>query len=114
LTSSFTTTTTSARTGRCRGRTPLQAYSARIKALPAGLPANTYFRVRQDKVHATGKLSLRHLSRLYKIGIGRAHTGQAVKLLIADRDIRVLDLNGQLLRQLTLDPNRTYQPITTT
>jgi transposase InsO family protein len=95
------------------GRTPLQAYSARVKAQPAGQPANTYFRVRQDKVDATGKVSLRHLSRLYKIGVGRAHKGQAVKLLIADREIRVIDLNGQLLRQLTLDPNRTYQPITT-
>jgi transposase InsO family protein len=94
------------------GRTPLQAYSARVKAQPAGRPANTYFRVRQDKVDATGKVSLRHLSRLYKIGIGRAHTGQAVKLLIADRDIRVIDLNGQLLRELTLDPSRTHQPIT--
>ena len=95
------------------GRTPLQAYSARIKAQPHGQPANTYFRVRQDKVDNTGKVSLRHLSRLYKIGVGRAHKGQAVKLLIADRDIRIIDLNGQLLRHLTLDPNRTYQPITT-
>jgi transposase InsO family protein len=96
------------------GLTPLQAYSTRIKAQPASQPANTYFRVRQDKVDATGKVSLRHLSRLYKIGVGRAHKGQAVKLLIADRDIRVIDLNGQLLRQLTLDPNRTYQPIKAT
>lgn len=96
------------------GRTPLQAYSARIKAQPASQPSNTYFRVRQDKVDATGKVSLRHLSRLYKIGVGRAHKGQPVKLLIADLDIRVIDRNGQLLRQLTLDPNRTYQPITTT
>jgi len=30
-----------------QGRTPLQAYSARVKAQPAGQPANTYFRVRQ-------------------------------------------------------------------
>lgn len=94
------------------GRTPLQAYSTRIKAKPAGQPANTYFRVRQDKVDNTGKVSLRHLSRLYKIGVGRAHKGRAVKLLIADQQIRVIDLDGQLLRQLTLDPTRTYQPIT--
>lgn len=94
------------------GRTPLQAYSTRVKAQPQGQPANTYFRVRQDKVDATGKVSLRHLSRLYKIGVGRAHKGQPVKLLIADQDIRVIDLNGQLLRKLTLDPTRTYQPLT--
>jgi hypothetical protein len=95
-----------------QGHTPLQAYSARIKAQPQGHDANTYFRVRQDKVDDTGKVSLRHLSRLYKIGVGRAHKGRAVKLLIADQEIRVIDLDGQLLRQLTLDPTRTYQPIT--
>jgi hypothetical protein len=32
-----------------------------------------YFRVREDKVDKTGKVSLRYDSRLYKIGIGRAH-----------------------------------------
>ena len=31
-------------------RTPLQAYSARAKARPAGAQAGTYFRVREDKV----------------------------------------------------------------
>ena len=70
--------------------------------------------MREDKVDNTGKVSLRHSSRLYKIGIGRAHKGRAVKLLIADHNIRVIDLQGELLRELTLDPNRTYQPLTTT
>ncbi len=55
----------------------------------------------------------RELCRLYKIGVGRAHKGRPVKLLIADQQIRVIDLeDGQLLRQLTLDPSRNYQPIT--
>jgi hypothetical protein len=68
------------------GRTPLQAYSARVKARTAAAtsPA-THFRVRQDKVDQTGKVSLRHMSRLYKIGVGSAHKGGPVKLLIADR-----------------------------
>lgn len=93
-------------------RTPLQAYSARLKARPAGASPNTYFRVRQDRVDATGKVSLRFDSRLYKIGLGRAHKGRAVKLLIADHNIRIIDLEGQLIRELTLDPRRNYQPIT--
>ena len=54
---------------------------------------------------------LRYDSRLHKIGIGRAHKGRAVKLLIADQRIRVIDLQGELIRELTLDPSRTYQPI---
>jgi len=93
------------------GRTPLQAYSARVKARPAGAPAKTYFRVRCDRVDQTGKVSLRFDSRLYKIGLGRAYKGLAVKLLIADQNIRVIDSNGELIRELTLDPSRVYQPL---
>ncbi len=95
------------------GRTPLQAYSARIKARPAceeGLEG--HFRVRHDKVDAGGTVTLRHDSKLHHIGLGRAHKGKPIKLLVADRDIRVLDARtGELIRRLTLDPSRDYQPI---
>lgn len=92
-------------------QTPLQAYSARVKARPIGAPPRSYFRVREDKVDKSGKASLRYDSQLYKIGIGRAHKGRPVRLLIADHSIRVIDLDGDLIRELTLDPTRTYQPI---
>jgi transposase InsO family protein len=92
------------------GRTPLQAYSARVKARPAGSLSTAHFRVCQDKVDKTGKVTLRYMSSLYHIGLGRAHKGRTVKLLIADQNIRVIDLEGQLIRELTLDPNRNYQP----
>jgi transposase InsO family protein len=96
------------------GRTPLQAYSARIKAKPADRDphAPTHFRVRQDKVDAYGKVSVRYMSKLHHIGLGRAHKGRTIKLLIADQNIRIIDLDGQLLRELTLDPTRDYQPHT--
>ncbi len=95
------------------GRTPLQAYSARLKARPTTNPApDTHFRVRGDKVDQTGTVTLRHHSRLHHIGIGRAHKGRPIKLLIADRHIRIIDpQTGQLIRELTLDPTRDYQPI---
>jgi hypothetical protein len=95
------------------GRMPLQAYSARIKARPAAAgDPDTHFRVRHDKVDIAGTVTLRHDSKLHHIGIGRAHKGKPVKLLIADRDIRILDLDsGELIRRLTLDPSRDYQPI---
>jgi transposase InsO family protein len=96
------------------GHTPLQAYNARTKARPANTSANTYFRVRNDKVDKTGRVTLRYDSRLYHIGLGRAHKGRTVKLLVADRDIRVIDHHGQLIRELTLDPTRNYQPLTAT
>jgi transposase InsO family protein len=95
------------------GRTPLQAYSARIKARPPSEGGReAHFRVRHDRVDGQGKVSLRHDSKLHHIGIGRAHKGRAIKLLVADRDIRVLDLDtGEVIRRLTLDPSRDYQPI---
>ena len=68
--------------------------------------------MREDRVDETGKVSLRYRSRLYKIGLGRAHKGRVIRLLIADQDIRVIDSNGELIRELTLDPNRNYQPLT--
>jgi hypothetical protein len=41
----------------------------------------------------------------------RAHKGQRVLVLVADRDVRVLTAEGELLRQLTRDPSRDYQPL---
>jgi transposase InsO family protein len=95
------------------GRTPLQAYSTRIKARPTSQPSpETHFRVRQDKVDKTGRVTLRHNSRLHHIGIGRAHKNRPIKLLIADQNIHIIDADtGQLIRELTLDPNRDYQPL---
>jgi hypothetical protein len=96
------------------GRTPLQAYSTRIKARPANTGAlpTTHSRVRQDTVDRGGTVTLRHNSRLHHIGIGRAHKNRPIKLLITDRHIRIIDLeNGQLIHELTLDPTRDYQPL---
>jgi hypothetical protein len=34
-----------------------------------------------------------------------------VLVLTADRDVRVLTVDGEILRQLVLDPSRDYQPL---
>jgi transposase InsO family protein len=92
-------------------RTPQQAYAARPKAVPTGTPINTgHYRVRHDRIDKSGVITLRHNSRLHHIGIGRRHAGTRVLVLAHDLDIRILDGNGQLLRELTLDPSRDYQP----
>jgi transposase InsO family protein len=93
-------------------RTPLVAFRARAKARPAGvgLKAPPHCRVRQDRVH-TGKVTLRYRGRLYHVAVGRRHESRRVFLLIANRDVRVLDSGGELIRQLTLDPKRLYQPL---
>ncbi len=44
-------------------------------------------------------------------GIGRPHAGTRVLLLVQDLHIRVVNAGtGELLRELTLDPTRNYQP----
>lgn len=91
-------------------RTPLQTYNLPVKARPDGPRVTTYYRVRKDRVDKGGKVTLRYLSRLYHIGIGRAYKGQPIKLLIADRHIRIITAEGELIRELVLDPSRNYQP----
>src|SRR6202043_681343 len=56
-----------------QGQSPLIAANARIKARPNGTSAAPHFRVRHDKVDKAGRVTLRYLSRLYHIGLGRAH-----------------------------------------
>jgi len=94
-------------------RTPAAAFAARAKATPTrpGLQPPSHYRVRRDKVDHSGVVTLRYNSRLHHIGLGRRHAGIRVLLLIADLDIRVLTEDGQLLRALTLDPSRDYQPL---
>jgi transposase InsO family protein len=93
-------------------RTPAAAYAARPKATPlrSGFTVPSHYRVRHDKVDHTGVITLRHNSHLHHIGLGRRHAGIRVLVLVADLDVRVLAEDGQLLRALTLDPSRDYQP----
>jgi transposase InsO family protein len=92
--------------------TPATVYAARPKATPAGSrDADTHDRVRRDRVDTTGVVTLRHAGRLHHIGIGRTHARTHVLLLVQDLHIRIVNAaTGELLRQLTLDPTRDYQP----
>jgi transposase InsO family protein len=91
------------------GRTPLVAWSARIKARPPELPQTvTDFRVRHDQVDSCGRVTLRYLSQLRHIYVGRAHKGATIRLLIAGAHVRIVRHDGVLLRELTLDPERLY------
>ena len=93
-------------------RTPAQAYAARPKAAPTAAPLTIpkHCRVRRDKIDPSGVLTLRHNSRLHHIGIGRRHAGTHIRMLIQELHIRVITEDGELLRELTLDPTRDYQP----
>jgi transposase InsO family protein len=91
--------------------TPAQAYAARPKAVPTGPVISAHHRVRTDKIDNWGSVTVRHNSRLHHIGLGARHAGTPVTLLIDDLHIRVIGRHtGQLIRELTLDPTRDYQP----
>ena len=91
--------------------TPAAAYRRLPKATPEHNGAGTHFRVRHDRIDKSGTVTLRHNGKLHHIGIGRAHKTTPVTLLVAGLDIRVVDhTTGELLRHLTLDPTRDYQP----
>ena len=91
--------------------TPATAYAARPKAAPGDRSADTHDRVRTDRIDNSGVVTLRHHGRLHHIGIGRTHARTHVIMLIQDLHIRVINAaTGELLRELTLDPARDYQP----
>jgi transposase InsO family protein len=91
--------------------TPATAYAARPKAVPGDRSADTHDRVRADRVDADGKLTLRVGGRLHHIGIGRTHARTRVLMLVCDLHVRVINAaTGELLRELTIDPARNYQP----
>ena len=93
-------------------RTPQQAFNARPKAQTTKPSIPAHYRVRRDKVDTGGVITLRYDSQLRHIGLGREHRGKRVLALIADLYIRVVDAeNGELLRELILDPQRDYQPL---
>ncbi len=94
-------------------RTPKEAFEARPKAGPSspGFVVPGHFRVRRDRVDKIGRVTLRYDSRLHHIGLGRRYKGRRVLILVADLEVRVITEDGELLRGLTLDPTRDYQPL---
>ena len=90
--------------------TPAAVYTTRPKATP-GERNDTHHRVRHDIIDAGGTVTLRLNGRLHHIGIGRTHARTQVVLLIDANHVRVVHATtGELLRDLTIDTSRDYQP----
>lgn len=89
--------------------TPGEVFASRERAGPGDVAARTHFRVRTDRVDTGGKVTLRYESRLLHIGIGRTYAGTRIRLYVADLEVRVMTLEGSLIRHLRLDPGRVYQ-----
>jgi transposase InsO family protein len=91
--------------------TPTATYNARVKAQPTGTPIRNAgeFRIRYDRVDTTGKVTLRYAGKLRHLNIGRAHKGRHVLLLVHDRDVRVINSDGEPIATITIDPDKLYQ-----
>jgi hypothetical protein len=92
-------------------QTPAAVFNSRLKARPTERPAPVDHRVRRDKVDRFGKLTLRYLGRLRHIPVGVEHKNRKVRLFVAGADVRIVTEDGELLRALTIDPTRNYQPL---
>lgn len=90
-------------------RPPAQAYAARPKDHPRGPVIEGTYRVRKDRIDGGGAVTLRYDSKLLHIKVGRRHAGVRVLLLVAGLDVRIVTEDGELLRELTIDPSRSYQ-----
>lgn len=93
--------------------TPATTYQARPKATP-GTDRSTeiHYRVLHDVIDKDGKLTLRLNGRLHHIGIGAENRRTPVLKIIDDHHVRVVNAaTGELLRELTIDPDRNYQPL---
>jgi transposase InsO family protein len=91
-------------------RTPAEAYAARAKASPEH-NSGGHFRIRDDTVHATGSVTLRRGGRMHHIKLGIEHAGTHVRMLIHDLHVIVIDRDtGEILRELTINPDNDSQP----
>jgi len=92
--------------------TPATVYTTLPKANPSSdRTHDTHDRIRHDKIDNGGVVTLRVNGRLHHIGVGRTHARTPVILLIQDLHVRVVNAaTGELLRELTIDPRRDYQP----
>jgi hypothetical protein len=93
--------------------TPSTRYRALPKAHPAADHDNiSHDRVRRDRVDKNGTITLRVASRLRHIPLGRAHARTRILALIHDLDVTIINATtGELLRELTIDLERDYQPL---
>ena len=89
----------------------MQAWRQKDKAVLEidGQKIDPMTRVRRDRVDKTGCVTLRYRSKLYHLGIGRAHQAKHVVILVADLDVRVIAEDGEVLSHITLDPTKNYQ-----
>jgi transposase InsO family protein len=87
------------------GQTPSEAAQRVSVAVPTPPTTPPHERVTTGTVSTNGALGVGH----YLVNIGRAHIGKKVTIVRIGDHVRVFH-RKRLLRELTLDPTRCYQP----
>ena len=91
-------------------RTPNIVYYLLQKDKPNKKP-EPHHRIRKDIDNKEGKVTLRHAGKLHHIWIGRKHGRTPITMIINGLNIRAINTQtGEQLRELTLNPNKNYQP----
>lgn len=89
------------------GLTPQQAYDLAEKTGPTGQPLTALPVLSNPKVSPRGAIGVDNT----EIGLGRRHAGATVTVFRADDHVAVFHGN-HLIRDLTIDRTRRYQPLT--
>ncbi len=87
-----------------------------VISIRANMPANAlihqrHHRSRKDTVDKRGHVTLRFLGTLQHLNVGWRIGGQTILLYIVDDHVGVVTSDGKLVGQITLNPDRDYQPI---
>jgi len=92
--------------------TPASLFNTMPKALPGNSrDADTLERVRHDRIDESGCVTLRVNGRMHHIGLGRTLARTHIILLVQDLHVRIANaITGELIRELTINPDRDYQP----
>lgn len=87
-------------------RPPIEKWSATPAAGPASHPITQPTRIHHQTVNSGGHVNIHP----WHIGVGSKWIGQHVTVIVQHHQA-VIFHNHTLIRQLTIDPERTYQPI---
>lgn len=88
---------------------PATAYTATPKATPT-TTTTAEWRTRTDVIDPWGKISLRYAGKLRHLGVGRAHIGEPVLMLIHDNHVITSNATtGQIIAEHTINPTTNYQ-----
>jgi hypothetical protein len=87
-------------------------YAAREKAAPSESFVKVgQRRLRLDRVDTGGLVCLRYKGHQCHLGVGRPYAGWRVAMLVEDRNVEVVALDGSPLGHVVIDPTKDYQKL---